>query len=207
MNFTEIVNSTIAEIANLANIEQRICPDQCLGQISYITRNKAFERTPAADRPSEEKALIVILESPHKEEFINNPCPANGKTGKLLVEHLLQVKGLSSYKDHFLIVINAIQYQCSLGYPTRNFRDIIFNWAWNNGGREDFEERLKNVLKPKDTVVNCCTKGNSKDLALRKMVHTTLKDLLPQETQLLRRTHPSSWHSSKNRKFEWSFDS
>ena len=180
-------------------IEERICPDQYVGKIMEFSEQFPI-RSSVGDRPSKTKCLIMLLESPHKEEFKKVVSPAKGTTGKLILKHILVVKELSKFSDYGLILMNAVQNQCSLGYSTGCYRDEVFISLWNNGAKENFIERLKGVYRQGDVIVNCCTKGKDPKQELRKLVQLSIpKDL----GQILRRTHPSSWYSAKNRKFEW----
>ena len=62
-------------------------------------------------------------------------------------------------------LVNAIQYQCSLGYPTEYYRDYVFLYYWERK-KQDFINRLKNIINSKTIgIINLCTKGS------HKMVH------------------------------------
>lgn len=203
MTFEDLVSQAINNRIN--SIQKERCPDQYVGKISkFSSKETDFPiRMASTKRPKDLKCLIMVIESPHIDEFGKNPCPANGKTGELIRKWICNVKGLSSYqKEYGLIVINAIQYQCSLGLPTRCFRDVVFESVWNYFGEIEFLERLKSIYKNGDVILNCCTKGNSKNGPLRLKVQQAIKKLPPPYV-LLRRTHPSSWHSIRNRKHEW----
>jgi hypothetical protein len=183
-------------------IEERLCPDQYVGRIdTFANISNDFEiRNSVEERPKDIKCLVMLLESPHMKEFKDIPSPARGTTGKLIRQHILDVKGLSIYSDYGLVLVNAIQNQCSLGYSTELFRDEVFFSFWNDGAKENFIERLKIIYHPGDVIVNCCTKGQKKQEELRKLVH----DSIPNDMgTALRRTHPSSWYSKQNRNYEW----
>lgn len=204
MTFEDLVSQAINNKAGA--IEKRCCPDQFVGKISaFNSKETDFPtRMLPTERPEDLKCLIMVIESPHIDEFAKQPCPAKGKTGELIREWICNVKGLSSYqKEYGLIIINAIQYQCSLGSPTRCFRDEVFESVWSDFGEENFIKRLGSIYKNGDVILNCCTKGNSKNGQLRLKVQQAIKKLTIPYV-LLRRTHPSSWHSKRNRKYEWS---
>ncbi|MDD5228866.1 MAG: hypothetical protein PHN45_03795 [Methylococcales bacterium] len=202
MSFTEIVSQVITEKVNA--LETRACPDQYVGEISKFKTltDDFYIRDSITNRPNNIKCLILILESPHTEEFSSNPCPAKGKTGQRIREHIGKVIDLSKYKDYGLIILNAIPYQCSLGLPTKCFRDEIFKTVWSAYGKKDFIKRLKHTYKQGDVIVNCCTKGNSSHEELRKIVQAAIIKM-NLECVTIKRTHPSSWWSDKNRKFIW----
>lgn len=201
MNFFEHAKNIIGQ-GMKEPIEERLCPDHYVGKIEKFTIdcNDFPERSSVKKRPEDTKCLIMLLESPHKEEFKTILSPAKGLTGKLIRKHILTVAGLSIYGDRGLILMNAIQNQCSLGYSTECYRDEVFISVWNDGAKEHFIARLKELYKQGDVIVNCCTKGKKANKELRKLVQASIpKDM----GTVLRRTHPSSWHSSQNRNSEW----
>lgn len=191
-----------------ATLEKRRCPDQFVGVISEIERIGNFaNRVPFSDRPSSLPCVILILESPHTSEFGACPGPAKGITGRKIVRHLLQVPGLQDKRDFGLLLVNAVQFQCSLGISTSIVRDSVFLETWARGGKVDFEERLGALFRDGDCVVNCCTRGNTGNTLahLRSAVQDVLTTLLPAGTPVLRRNHPSFWHISGNRTREWAY--
>lgn len=183
-------------------IEARLCPDQYVGVISQLSPDDVDfpERVPVETRPSGLKCVIMILESPHIDEFLNNLRPVKGQTGILIREHILQVKGLSNYKEQGLVLMNAIQFQCSLGYQTDCYRDDVFISSWQNGAKDNFISRLNEIFRAGDVILNCCTKGNVKNKELRRLVQQAIPS---DKGEVLRRTHPSSWYSKQNRNSQW----
>lgn len=124
--------------------------------------------------------LAVLLESPHIDEFniqgkTYTTAPAWGRTGDRFNTQFIKVlnkpsnlsKILSSLniskkvrKNIDVYIVNAIQYQCSLGFSPINkvLRDFIFQNLWNavpNSFLDDLVERL-NFLSP-DIIINACT--------------------------------------------------
>lgn len=189
-------------------LEERRCPDQFVGVISEIERSGDFTcRASASERPPNLPCVLLILESPHTSEFDASPGPAKGSTGRNIVRYLRQVPGLQDKGDLGLLLVNAVQFQCSLGRPTSEVRDAVFYETWASGGRADFESRLGTLYRDGDCVANCCTRGNSRNAAdhLRTQVHRALTARLPVGTGLLRRNHPSFWHSPANRSREWPY--
>lgn len=205
MDFKEIVTSLTSGL--LANSDSRKCPDQYVGVIGDLARQDDFKRRDATERPKSKGCLIMILESPHRSEFKDDPGPAKGATGRLIREHVLAVRGMDAFTHHGLILMNAIQHQCSLGFPTSCFRDEVFRAAWESGGRADFLGRLGGYLiRRDDVVVNCCTKGSrtGREGELRALVHDAITGMFP-DREALRRCHPASWRGEKNRKCEWAY--
>lgn len=201
MDFEDIAKAVLLKKAERP-IEARRCPDQYVGLIARFSCNSTDfpERVLVESRPSGIKCVIMILESPHIDEFSNSLGPAKGQTGRLIRENLLLVNGLSEYNNHGLILMNAVQNQCSLGSSTDCYRDDVFTAAWQNGAKEDFIRRLNSIFQPGDIILNCCTKGNMKKNELRRLVQQSIPS---DKGEVLRRTHPSSWYSERNRSYQW----
>ena len=182
------------------------CEDQYVGNTLDIVKCKKIPDNfrQAVEERGAEKCLILILESPHVDEFrdANNPGPAKGVTGRNIARYFDRVEGLKLYssKGYGLILMNAIQYQCSLGEPTDCFRDDIFHSVWNNGGESDFLERLQSAFRRGDIIANCCTKGDKKPY-LRDLVQKAITEIDNNDFgQVLRRNHPSCWFAPKRQK-------
>lgn len=195
--FEQIVN----EVVSLQGrpIESRQCPDQYLGSIGNLLNEPKFSmRVPAKNRP-EEPCVLMVLESPHIDEFKDEPGPAKGLTGEMIRQHLGECINISGLEDYGLVLVNAIQHQCSLGSNTIVYRDRIFRAVWSSGGEEDFHKRIADLYLSGDVVVNCCTKGNDYEMhiPLRNLVEMALGPVIPNVARL-RRMHPASW-----RKAEW----
>lgn len=188
-------------------LEVRPCPDQVVGTLGALKINgRITSRTPISDRPSQ-SAVIMVLESPHISEFTSEIGPAKGITGTLIAKYAHSVKGIDGSKgDTSLLLMNAIQHQCSLGMDTSLYRDDVFHAAWNDFGKAHFVARLKAAYQPNDLVVCACTKGSSNKggPSLRQLVYAAMVEALPAGTRILRRTHPSSWFAKKNLIHEWS---
>lgn len=193
---------------SVEKFEARACPDQYVGLISEIEAKGTFaQRMPSSERPPGVACVLLVLESPHTAEFDAAPAPAKGSTGANIVRFLREVPGLHD-KDCFgLVLVNAIQFQCSLGRRTSEVRDNVFLDVWSNGGRPDFEARLRTLYRTGDCVVNCCTRGASVAIPhpLRVYVQRAMESVLPANTVVLRRNHPSFWHFRANRTREWQY--
>ena len=187
-----------------APLEERPCPDQYVGTLGQLRSHGIASRSALSTRPNT-GAVLLILESPHVSEFKEPLGPAKGSTGRLFAKHALSVPCLKGKGNASLVLINAIQYQCSLGEKPSRYRDEVFVAAWQEFGRSDFVARLKATYQANDLVVCACTKGGSREGSgsLRQLVYAAIVDALPKEAQVLRRTHPSSWFSQKNRDYEW----
>lgn len=133
--------------------------------ISYIDKNER-EINDVEIKEKGNPRIIIILESPHIDEYsLSTPYPAIGATGKNINKYFTKIlnKFLNNKiykgKEYDLILMNAVQYQTSLGYNTEIFRDRIWLKTWlEAGGREDFIDRLKSYNP--DIIFNLCTKCN-----------------------------------------------
>lgn len=167
-------------------------------------------------------AIVIVLESPHKDEYIFNETqkqyigPALGTTGQNLLNWLPSVlinyvpteidkktgtakcieKHNIKLEKYAIKLVNAVQYQCSLGQDTELFRDKVFSKMWKNPDvRKSFGKRLKES-KP-CIIINCCTKGDYKqeEDSLRFRVQEEINKLAKDNPcLLLRAAHPSSPH-------------
>ncbi len=218
---------------NPPNFKNYSCPDQYVGSFSVIkNKNKYkfqlmndFIREPNFRRDIsdcthelEGKKVILILESPHVDEFSSfGPIgPANGVTGRNIINYLnsklasLSFDSLIDFSgdDVSLFIMNAIQYQCSMGAPLNNkenrkIRDFLFRSIWVNGGEDSFLRRINKYTDHKTIVLNCVTRGqnmgkNAKKKInisgfLRKIVDAAIKKN-PNNYLYCQLSHPASWH-------------
>ena len=135
------------------------CPDQIVGQIEKDDNDNIlvdwseydFKTRINIDYRSEiniDNKIILILESPHVEEFVEPYGPAKGVTGKNIRNLFQAVCGEDLLIGKYnLILMNAIQYQCSLGLPTKYYRDKVFDSVWECFGRSNFESRINKLVK------------------------------------------------------------
>lgn len=146
--------------------------------------------------------IAIVLESPHKDEFEKNESgdfkalgPAIGATGcnilgyfpRLIYKHNSNSNSSNIEEGKYkVILVNPIQYQCSLGAETSLYRDDIFERMWSYG-KNCFKNRLT-VYKPK-VIINCCTKK------FRKEVNKIINDYCQgKKCLLLESCHPSVWN-------------
>jgi hypothetical protein len=191
-----------------APFEKRSCPDQFVGVISEIERQEEFtDRYPASKRPPNLPCVLLVLESPHKAEFDADPEPAKGGTGRNIVRYFRHIPGLDDKGDFGLLLVNAVQFQCSLGKSTSLCRDAVFSDVWESGGEAFFASRIRELYRDGDVVVNCCTRGKTSNPTkqLRTLVQRALVAQLQDRTTVLRLNHPSFWHFPANRSREWSY--
>jgi hypothetical protein len=204
LNFEQIVDNTV--LGTERSFDARVCPDQYLGQLSEIIGKPQFPLRVTAEQRTGQPCLVMILESPHVDEFIGDPGPAKGFTGDMIRNFLQEAINLQDVDGFGLVLVNAIQHQCSLGMSTSEHRDKIFRAVWAQDGEENFLSRLRSVLRPGDVVMNCCTKGNDFELntPLRSLVETSLRHHFP-EIQTIRRMHPASWRTKSWRNSSWRY--
>jgi hypothetical protein len=204
LNFEQIVGNAVP--GPLHSFDVRACSDQYLGPLSEIIGKPQFPLRINAAQRTGQPCLVMILESPHIEEFIGDPGPAKGFTGDMIRTFLHEAINLQDVDGFGLVLINAIQHQCSLGISTSEHRDKVFRAVWAQGGQENFVARLRSVLIPGDAVMNCCTKGNDFELntPLRSMVEASMRLHFP-AVQTIRRMHPASWRTKSWRGTAWRY--
>lgn len=180
-------------------LDKGICPDNFIGTIenmkpklnfSISTRKEFTKRNSIDDIINNGyKNIVMILESPHINEYKyaneNFIAPAIGKTGELLKKWFYKCikKHLSPNKKYNVILMNAIQYQCSLGEDTIIYRDKLWCNLWfNYNKKDDFIKRLKHYNP--DIIINACTIGmhivpetNKKQKPNLKYIRGIIKEL------------------------------
>jgi hypothetical protein len=209
-------------------VKTMYCPDQYVGKIrdkdnwhKFYKRTDIFQDQTVKMQTNipDGNIFLLILESPHTDEFDKNgePIgPANGPTGRNIREHIAKI--FPNFSDYHLILMNAIPFQCSLGVATEHFRDGVFAKAWGNNaiGKNFFKDRLKKLLKKLQNknvvIVNACTKGYNvaKDSNQRPflwhLVQNSIETLTLDEEKTIRYfriNHPSSWaRNKKNREIK-----
>ncbi|MCW5649696.1 MAG: hypothetical protein KIS62_08125 [Ramlibacter sp.] len=174
------------------------CPDRYVGLISTLAGKADWSDAAQGDshiRPAQ-PCVVLVLESPHIEEYSSKysytPWPANGETGKHVRRHVAAAD-LPIGASSGLVLMNAIPFQCSLGErPIGPARDAVFRLAWNSGGREFFQRRLRHWCREGDLLVNACTVGRDGLRPLREEVEEAIETALPSALRF-RRYHPFRW--------------
>lgn len=211
-HFEEIVNNGVKnnKWQQGGSYSPNLCLDKYVGDIvscdsgfQFIGDDFKYENIGKALQPS----LIIILESPHIDEFDNDKReigPAHGKTGSNIrnlfhcATRKILVKSGIKYR---LILINAVQYQCSLGLGSRanlSQKDDVFDSCWEHKfiGRSDFLNRLNpfiSIESDKSIIINCCTKSSNKSKAERKQkVSEAIREVVGSKT-FYELSHPSAW--------------
>lgn len=197
---------------NLYDIE---CPDIYAGEIDDGVMTDIFfnpsdrknkQHLLPPDRNPSFKTIVIILESPHLDEYKDHSFinPALGKTGENLQNYFKKLINALAISEHDLnngqyriILMESIQYQCSLGIKPLNqkIRDLVFSEIWNlqnkNGEfptKLDFISRLASYMP--DVILNLCTTPSNN--FVQKEIEQYLK-IYP-SVKLYIGYHPSSWH-------------
>ncbi|AOZ11215.1 hypothetical protein [Cupriavidus malaysiensis] len=161
--------------------------------------------------------LIMVLESPHLAEFgistrgkvdpvkHADPGPARGPTGTRIRQKLgLQQVGASENfhlkegQELDLLLVNAIQHQCSLGEKTSQYRDRVFEHLWGGDGRASFGTRLAGLYSASrgDVILNCCTVGGNPKNSLKAKVRGAIEGVVGTgegQSRVFELTHPFHW--------------
>lgn len=209
---------------SIAHLEEFVpgnpCPDQYVADLGEYPLS--FSRRPADEAPKELSPVVLILESPHFEEYRDrdHPVPAAGETGEGIRDYLqmaLELLRGANLRRRPLILANAIRYQCSLGgcstsgIATRFHRDSVFVRMWNlppHTARANFRARLRQYVGAHQplsqvhpngyVVINACTSGDKHSKLqrqLRMMVEDAVRDELGHGSHI-RVEHPCSWARS-----------
>lgn len=189
--------------------ETRQCLDDYIGA-SFETAKplNLCDRQEVLIRP-DRPCVVLILESPHIAEYPNDGGkigPALGRTGCLICGHLgaiLRARLCDRPRNcQGLLLINAIQYQCSLGIRAKKggeMRDRVFAEVWRKGGRADFIERLRQTIAhEEDLVINACTIGRGKT-PLCSLVEDAIREARNDCPSDLRLYHPCNWYRKDRR--------
>lgn len=167
-----------------------------------------------------ERALAIILESPHRLEYRNNRinqprAPAQGPSGYNIRDCLMCVirncdhLRLSIRRRTRVILVNPIQFQCSLvsvigPSSWKGTRDAVWKALWDQPLiRGEFKSRLERY-RP-DFIINACTHDlscrccpNVGEKCRKQKVH----DFLLEEfsAHLYSTSHPTAWRRRENRR-------
>ena len=174
----------------------KCCPDQIVaslqkkedGQFDWLekitTKKQEFFKRKDIVQESDvqnDNIILLILESPHKDEFNESGVngPAFGQTGiyinNYFVEILDTIKSLlTDITNCKIIIVNAIQYACSLGLQLKEpiLKNLMLKNLWEEDCfKENFRHRIKTILSAthkngkRTVVINCCTKPIKKDVS------------------------------------------
>ncbi|MGF1756663.1 hypothetical protein L4D76_01685 [Photobacterium sagamiensis] len=214
-NDMDTLQCSFIEIAERINAKLDFKPRRCLDnrvlEAQYMdgrwTTTTTFVRSIFLPSEKPNLCIFLILESPHYDEFLSNPpMPAAGTTGDYIEEHLEKVlnthvrkpKGLEEGTTFDVVLMNAVQFQTSLGVsPPSVYRDDVFRPLWRRGGNEDFRTRLADNLEQGDIIINACTSGKKprdNQIKLRESVEIVVQSVASKcGNSTYRVEHPINW--------------
>lgn len=223
--FKEIAQNVVdlydASIKERVKINTEICPDVIAGTLTGSVRHYWFNREErklhehdlAISKNSEGHTILLVLESPHIDEFSNeiiSPSPALGKTGEnlqskfdIILQECIDNGYIELNGSYRIILMNSVQYQCSLGFATKYFRNKIFSEMWKqNEIKQDFCNRIRKYQP--DYIFNFCTGGNKRNSfrsVIQKEIMSSTQKPFESEREVIRffiGNHPASWFFNKN---------
>ena len=183
----------------------RKCQDNYIGKLSiagekwFIQKEARYENKGLIlrKRTTKNEKIVIILESPHRDEFmLNFTAPALGKTGEKIHTHLhrlLYNYNLLNCKETEIYIVNAIQFQCSLGFETSKYRDKIFKELWRQKGvKTSLMRRIKRISP--SIIINAITSIKTGKTTIKKDLTKYLKSLSVPVWEAS--SHPVKWDKS-----------
>ena len=191
-------------------------------------RSTQFSQSAFYDRVPEADTILLLLESPHVEEYQSDPesgwlrrnAPAQGNTGRRIQEHFADVLSRGELSHELcdgakVVIANPVQYLASLrsiveilDVDTKErreirsrVRDAVWLALWSiEAVRRDFEERLRRYEAR--VVINACTRTMSNawtaPYPMSAHVAAFVAAHCPSAEQY-ETTHPSRWFDERNR--------
>lgn len=187
-----------------------------------------FRESEFADLVPERCEVLLLLESPHVDEYACDPeskrmrpiAPAQGKTGTRIQDHLAEVLSRGDLPPERLdgarvIIANPVPYQASLGsivkVPDVNARerkkvksrvkDVVWQALWDiEAVRRDFKARLRRYV-PR-IVINGCTRTMSDARTAKCSRSACVAEFVAAhcpDAEQYETTHPSSWFNGSYR--------
>lgn len=152
------------------------------------------------------KDLVIVLESPHKDEYSSQGIPlrpANGITGLKINSKLANIInskppiGINQKDVYRVWLVNAIQYQTSchfqlsgvVGYSKiwHTLRNQVFKHLWNNESLYHLQQNLiARIGSINPTLIMNCVTGGKAPNGLRSIVELVINSGNTYK-------HPSSW--------------
>ena len=149
------------------------------GSCSFVKNFVYCQENPRPTKETEKikkmglETICLVLESPHEKEYNSNGKPlgpALSTTGKNISERLEDILNDAIKNsvifvpegDYSLLLIEAVSYQSSNAQSLKieahkNKRDKVFTEVWENGGKENFLERIRDASPI--LIINSCTGG------------------------------------------------
>jgi len=196
---------SIFDNTTLSNIET---PDVYIGKKDWddINLNNSVQKTSEQLSGREVKNIVLILESPHTEEYsddLSPYCPAVGETGQKIEQHiddLMHFLKLDTNDDFHLIIANPVPLQASLGHSYKNppfnmplvseLRNKIWKSLFEKEEiRNHFIERIE-IYNP-SVLINACTYDLKKKV--KSLMEVNFKSQFEDEVFIYTETqHPSA---------------
>ena len=185
-NFKQWVLKFLNESPKNIYTVYRKCPDNYIGTISknssnlFVQKELRYQNKEKLLKVSKKNIakIVLLLESPHKDEFmINLTAPALGTTGEKI--HSYFHKLLSKYAiltdiQMEVYIVNIIQFQCSLGFNTKKYRDKLFKELWEKPQtRRSLKRRIKKINP--QIIINATTYIKSGQSTIKEEVTKYLK--------------------------------
>lgn len=165
------------------------------------------------NRDNEKQTIVLVLESPHIDEFDSNHNPirpANGATGrnieKYIAKYASQHWKLNPKIDYKICIVNSVQFQAScihslqannITLNTKYQRDVLKHcvliYAFDSS---DLQNRIEEFHP--NIVINCCTeKPDNMPLIINNDIYDMVDDAIisysnQHNCQHFRCYHPSS---------------
>ena len=175
----------------------KMCRDNYVGTITttqnalflqkeyrYNNKNLLYKKSSTG-----KNKIVVLLESPHKDEYMFNiVAPALGETGEKLhtfLPKILLYNRLINSDESERYLVNCINYQCSLGYSTNLYRDLIFNFLWEKNKIKSSLRRRLAKISP-NIIINAVT-CKQKNKVSEFLLLVSSAELYEADT------HPSVW--------------
>lgn len=152
--FENVVRRSIGSLTS--GLETATCPDTYVGVVSdLLDAATDFPTRQEIDSRPTIPCVVLILESPHDKEFKGTPGPAKGATGVQIRRHLAGLLQIDS-RSFGLLLMNAVQHQCSLGWAAAGFVDTDLSFlSFLELYRTDVAERrvtTRRVVEPLDVI-------------------------------------------------------
>lgn len=161
-------------LTNLASpLHGNFVNDEYYNELEYINGSWSWKNVKRISTSNLRDVMIIVLESPHIDEFdsigkgvspLHNDSRFKKNFPNLINDAIKRgLIILNQSEVYSVYLMNAIQVQCSLGYPTEYYRDYVFMYYWSKC-KMNFETRLHNMIRSKNvvSVINLCTLGNHK---------------------------------------------
>ena len=207
------------------NRSAKICEDVYIADITVkssfrssaagkkqISRNDAYIDY-SKDPSSKENYIVLILESPHKDEYdpsLAKPLPAQGRTGdNICIYFVDMLNNANGHNKRNLNVVNGIyklalvesvNYQCSEGNDIGNGTIRDDNWIkyYSRDASINLVKKLDYFISNSNNpiiVINACTNSTKKHL--QKYVERTILGLANSHIDYFCTQHPCSWSRRK----------